>query len=90
MTFIEISMAARLESLAGPSDLVSRLGGDDFAVLLADVDGVESAMVHADVLRRALCAPVPMAGVDVVLGARSGVSVYGVDALDGPTMKRTA
>ncbi len=83
-------MAARLESLAGPSDLVSRLGGDDFAVLLADVDGVESAMVHADVLRRALCAPVPMAGIDVVLGARSGVSVYGVDALDGPTMLRHA
>jgi diguanylate cyclase (GGDEF)-like protein len=83
-------MAARLESLAGPSDLVSRLGGDDFEVLLTDDDGVESAMVHADVLRRALCAPVPMAGIDVVLGARSGVSVYGVDALDGPTMLRHA
>ena len=69
---------------------MARLGGDDFAVLLADVDGVESAVVHAEVLRRALCAPVPMAGIDVVLGARSGVSVQGVDAEDGPTMLRHA
>jgi diguanylate cyclase (GGDEF)-like protein len=83
-------MAARLGSLVGPSDLVARLGGDDFAVLLADVDSVESAVVHAEVLRRALCAPVPIAGIDVVLGARSGVSVCGVDAEDGPTMLRHA
>ena len=83
-------MADRLTALVGPSDLVARIGGDDFAVLLADVDGVESAVVHAEVLRRALCAPVPMPGVDVVLGARGGVSVHGVDAEDGPTMLRHA
>jgi diguanylate cyclase (GGDEF)-like protein len=83
-------MARRLASLVGPSDLVARLGADDFAVLLADVDGVESALVHAEVLRRAMSAPVPMAGVDVVLGARGGVSVHGVDADDGPTMLRHA
>ena len=83
-------MADRLTRLVGPSDVVARIGGDDFAVLLADVDGVESAVVHAEVLRRALCAPVPMPGVDVVLGARGGVSVHGVDAEDGPTMLRHA
>jgi diguanylate cyclase (GGDEF)-like protein len=83
-------MAARLVALAGPDDVVARLGSDDFGVLLADVDGVDSAVWHAEVLRRALCAPVPVAGVDVVLGARAGVSVHGVDATDGPTMLRHA
>jgi EAL domain-containing protein (putative c-di-GMP-specific phosphodiesterase class I) len=83
-------MAARLVDLAGPDDVVARLGADDFAVLLADVDGVDSAVVHAEVLRRALCEPVPVAGVDVVLGARAGISVQGVDAADGTAMLRHA
>jgi diguanylate cyclase (GGDEF)-like protein len=83
-------MAARLVALAGPGDVVARLGADDFAVLLADVDGVDSAVVHAEVLRRALCQPVPVAGVDVVLGARAGISVQGVDAADGTAMLRHA
>ncbi len=83
-------MAGRLAALIGPHDLVARTGGDEFAVLLADVDGVESAAVHAEVLRQALCEPVPVAGVEVALGARAGVSVHGVDAEDGPSMLRHA
>jgi diguanylate cyclase (GGDEF)-like protein len=83
-------MGARLLALVGPDDVVARLGADDFAVLLADVDGVDSAVVHAEVLRRALCAPVPVAGVDVVLGARAGISVQGVDAVDAQAMMRHA
>ena len=83
-------MGRRLSALSGEEDLVARLGNDDFAVLLRDVDGAESALLFAEVLRRSLCDPVRVAGVDVVLGARAGVSVAGVDAEDGPTMLRHA
>ena len=83
-------MARRLTALAGPDDLVARLGGDEFAMLLRDVDGAESAMLHAEVLRRALRAPVQVGGLDVALDARAGVSVHPADAADGPALLRHA
>ncbi len=85
-----VTMAHRLLELAGPADVVARLGADDFAVLVADVADVDSALAHAEVLRLALCEPVPVAGVDVVLGARAGVSVHGADAQDAAAMLRHA
>ena len=85
-----LEMAARLQALAGPDDVVARLGADEFAVLLPEVDGAESALLHAEVLRRALTAPVQVAGVDVVLGARAGVSVHPDDAEDGAALMRHA
>jgi diguanylate cyclase (GGDEF)-like protein len=85
-----LEMARRLTALAGPDDLVARLGGDEFAVLLRDVDGAESAMLHAEVLRGALRAPVQVGGLDVALDARAGVSVHPCDAADGPALLRHA
>jgi diguanylate cyclase (GGDEF)-like protein len=87
---VVLEMASRLTALAGPDDLVARLGGDEFAVLLRDVDGVESAMVHAEVLRGALGHPVHVGGVEVALDARAGVSVHPGDAVDGPTLLQHA
>jgi diguanylate cyclase (GGDEF)-like protein len=85
-----LEMAARLSALAGPDDLVARLGGDEFAVLLRDVDGLDSAMVHAEVMRGALREPVQVGGLDVALDARAGVSVHPSDAADGPALLRHA
>ncbi len=85
-----LEMASRLTALTGPDDLVARLGGDEFAVLLRDVDGPESARLHAEVLRGALRAPVRVGGLDVALDARAGVSVHPGDAADGPALLRHA
>jgi diguanylate cyclase (GGDEF)-like protein len=87
---VVLEMAARLVRLAGPRDLVARLGGDEFAVLLPDVDGAQSAVLHAEALRAALRAPVQVGGVDVILDARAGVSVHPLDAEDGPALLRHA
>jgi diguanylate cyclase (GGDEF)-like protein len=87
---VVVEMAARLSALTGPTDLVARVGGDEFAVLLRDIDGVDSALLHAERLRAALRAPVRVGGIDVALDARAGVSVHPLDAEDGPALMRHA
>ena len=50
-------VGARLRAVVRPSDTVARVGGDEFVVLLPDVEGAEDAMETAEALRGALHAP---------------------------------
>jgi diguanylate cyclase (GGDEF)-like protein len=54
---------------------VARLGGDEFAVLLPGVDA-DAAITHARALHEALCAPVPLLGVQLTTSASIGVTAF--------------
>jgi diguanylate cyclase (GGDEF)-like protein len=55
--------------------LVARLGGDEFAVLLPGAD-ITAAAAHARTLHDALCAPVPLLGVELTSSASIGVTEF--------------
>jgi diguanylate cyclase (GGDEF)-like protein len=55
--------------------MVARLGGDEFAVLLPGM-GADAALAHARALHSALCAPVPMLGVELTSSASIGVTEF--------------
>ena len=55
--------------------MVARLGGDEFAVLLPGT-GAEAAEVLARALHEALCAPVPLLGVELTSSASIGVTEF--------------
>jgi diguanylate cyclase (GGDEF)-like protein len=55
--------------------MVARLGGDEFAVLLTGMD-TAAGLAHARVLHTALCAPVPLAGVELTSSASIGVTEF--------------
>jgi diguanylate cyclase (GGDEF)-like protein len=66
--------ARRLESAVRASDMVARIGGDEFMVLLYDVD-VTTAMDTAQRMVGLLSAP--YAGIPVAVSASVGVAMYG-------------
>jgi diguanylate cyclase (GGDEF)-like protein len=67
--------AARLKSALRASDLAARVGGDEFAVLLADADAAAAAGTAAK-LTEALAPPYEIAGRSLRISASIGVANY--------------
>jgi diguanylate cyclase (GGDEF)-like protein/PAS domain S-box-containing protein len=84
------SVASRLVSSVRDSDTVSRQGGDEFVVLLAEVACVEDAAFHADKLVAAIAAPHRIDGRDLHIAASVGIGVYPADGNDAEKLLRSA
>ena len=79
------AVAERLRSSVRSTDVVARFGGDEFAVMLADIDDAEEAAHMADKLIDVLRAPVMVHGNDIRSGASIGISLFGPDRPDAET-----
>ena len=80
-----IEVAARLRAGARETDVVARYGGDEFVVLLADLDvqhAKELAQTVVDRIRGLLVDPVPVGPVELRVEASIGVSTYPLDSRD--------
>jgi diguanylate cyclase len=66
----------RLTETLRVSDTVARLSGDDFAVLLPEVDDDLSAAAAAAKVREALAVPFAVDGLDVEMEATAGIALY--------------
>ncbi len=69
-----VEVGARLQALCRPADLVARIGGDEFAVLLPDASADAAADVVAR-LRAAVAEPIDVSGRTVVVGSSAGAAV---------------
>jgi diguanylate cyclase (GGDEF)-like protein len=78
--------ARRLESVVRESDTVSRHGGDEFLVLLAEVAQRSDATLIADKMSAAIAAPLQVDGREIRLSASIGVAVYPEDGTDAGTL----
>jgi len=84
------SAAKCLVGCVGASDTVSRQGGDEFVVLLSDVEKWEDAAVTARRLLQALAERHAVDHHDLHITASIGVSVYPDDGLDAETLIKNA
>jgi diguanylate cyclase (GGDEF)-like protein len=75
-------VADQMRSLVREVDTVSRHGGDEFIVLLVDVDQSADAYAVADKLIAALGMPVTLDGRQISLTASIGVALYPDDGSD--------
>ncbi|MGY1681566.1 putative bifunctional diguanylate cyclase/phosphodiesterase [Geodermatophilus sp. SYSU D01176] len=82
-----VAVARRLEKAVRPGDLVSRLGGDEMAVLLDGVTGVEEAAGVAERLLAALAEPCAVDGREVVVTGSVGVALADAEGLAGPRLR---
>ena len=84
------SIAKRLVECVRGSDTVSRQGGDEFVVLLLDVEQPEDAAQTARKILQALAEVHPIDRHDLHVTASIGVSVYPDDGLDAETLIKNA
>ena len=84
------SVAKRLEDSVRRSDTVSRQGGDEFIVLLSEVEHSEDAAIAARIILRTVAEVHPIENRDLHITASIGISVYPEDGLDTETLIRNA
>jgi diguanylate cyclase (GGDEF)-like protein/PAS domain S-box-containing protein len=78
-----ISVTERLQSCLRSSDTPARFGGDEFAILLEDLEHVSQASFIAERIRTVLCDPFSIAGTEVFIGSSIGIAVS-VDGRETP------
>lgn len=76
-------------SFGGQSSL-SRIGGDEFVVLLTGIDSPEDAKLVADRLGDRLREPLTIEGEEIVASISTGVAVYPGDATESEELIRQA
>jgi diguanylate cyclase (GGDEF)-like protein/PAS domain S-box-containing protein len=70
------SIAARLTGALRPSDTVSRVGGDEFVVVLSEIERSSDVAVVAAKILRAIAGPHRVGSLDISVTASVGVAVY--------------
>ena len=84
------TMAERLRAGTRSSDLVARIGGDEFTVLVQNLARPDDAALVARGLLDRLARPCRADDHDVTLSASAGISVYPDDGTDADTLLRNA
>jgi diguanylate cyclase (GGDEF)-like protein len=72
-------VAARLSACIRTSDTACRFGGDEFVILLPELDGQDSAAVAAGKIRARLAAPYFVGGTEIRVVTSIGMALYPVD-----------
>jgi len=83
-------VAERLQSCVRKSDTVSRLGGDEFTILLEGIANRESCNIVANKVLNAISQPIELSGQVFRLTASLGISVYPDHGEDGETLLKHA
>jgi diguanylate cyclase (GGDEF)-like protein/PAS domain S-box-containing protein len=84
------SIAKRLVDCGRSSDTVSRQGGDEFVVLLSEVDQSDDAATTARRMLQAIAEPHSIGQHDLHVTASIGLSIYPDDGLDAETLIKNA
>jgi len=84
------ALSLRMQQMMRETDIVARIGGDEFSVLLADLDDASRSYIVACKLLDMLSQPVVSQRGTHTVGASIGISIYPDDGNDPQTLLRLA
>ncbi len=70
------AVSARFRGLIRPDDLLARIGGDEFAVLLQPLQGIDQAIAVAERFGRSLAEPFNINGTPLYVESSIGIALY--------------
>ena len=83
-------VADRLRHALGRGDLLARMGGDEFTLIVGDAESAEEAALVAHRLLATLEAPLQVEGQELFISASIGVAVFPSDGHDATTLLKNA
>ncbi|MFM0741602.1 EAL domain-containing protein [Paraburkholderia xenovorans] len=84
------SVAERLSACIGRGDMLARVGGDEFVIVVSGHEDTDHLTALARRLLDMIAVPFAAAGNEYYLGASIGISVFPEDGQDVPTLIRNA
>jgi diguanylate cyclase (GGDEF)-like protein len=85
-----VELAGRITQCVGAHDLVARMGGDDFIILLRDISAGDQIAKVARRILAAVVRPLTLNGQECRVTASIGASLYPSDAGDEVTLTKNA
>ncbi len=79
-------VARRLQLLIRNSDVLARMGGDEFTFILNNIDSQENATLVANKIITALSKPFDLDGQICHIGGSIGISLFPDDSIDSATL----
>ncbi len=80
----------RIASLIEEPNSVARVGGDEFTILLSDMNSIDDAARLGSNIIEILNKPFVMEGHEFFITCSIGISIYPFDGQDGPTLLKNA
>lgn len=84
------TIAGRLSGSVRATDTVSRLGGDEFTMIVEDLSGAEDAARIAQKVLDAVALPVTLEGHEVFVAGSIGIALYPTDHEDRDALLKSA
>jgi diguanylate cyclase (GGDEF)-like protein/PAS domain S-box-containing protein len=84
------AVAKRVRAAIRDADVLCRLGGDEFTVILGTIESADEAAAISQRILAAIQRPFNLAGHEASVGSSIGISLYPADGLDADTLVRHA
>ena len=85
-----IEVAKRFSRILRKSDTVCRFGGDEFLVMLPQMDETDQIKITTEKIMKAFEKPIKIKEQDFYVTASCGVAIYPVDGIDSETLIKSA